>query len=143
MVTQAQDHKKWVERESWPTRVKDILKARDRGKCANCSKDLTMELEAPMHIDHMISISKGGCNDMVNLQLLCEIAAIKQNRMVLLKFIHLFHPILSEKVLSIILVVHQVSPGLVVRLKPIPRLARQIMANRHAIALVWHNRLPL
>jgi hypothetical protein len=63
---------RWVEREYWPERVKNILKARDRGKCASCKTDLVMELEAPIHIDHMIPISKGGCNDMVNLQLLCD-----------------------------------------------------------------------
>ncbi len=61
---------RWVEREYWPERVKNILKVRDRGKCASCKIDI--ELEAPMHIDHMIPISKGGCNDMVNLQLLCD-----------------------------------------------------------------------
>jgi|SRR5580700_2356966 hypothetical protein len=26
----------WVERERWPSRIKEILRARDRGKCAAC-----------------------------------------------------------------------------------------------------------
>ena len=64
--------KQWVERAYWTERVKSILKARDRGKCAICGSDLTMELEAPIHIDHMIPITKGGCNDIVNLQILCD-----------------------------------------------------------------------
>ena len=64
--------KQWVTREYWPERVKAILKSRDRGKCSNCMSDLTMELEAPIHIDHMVPISKGGCNDIVNLQILCD-----------------------------------------------------------------------
>lgn len=64
--------KQWVDREYWPERVKSILKARDRGKCTICGLDLTMELEAPLHIDHMIPITKGGCNDITNLQILCD-----------------------------------------------------------------------
>jgi len=64
--------KKWVEREYWPERVKSILRSRDRGKCTSCSADLVMELDEAIHIDHMIPISKGGCNDIVNLQILCS-----------------------------------------------------------------------
>lgn len=64
--------KAWVHRERWPERVKAILRARDRGKCTICGADLTTELEAPTHIDHMIPIVKGGCNDIVNLQILCD-----------------------------------------------------------------------
>lgn len=62
----------WVKRAAWPARVIMILNARDRGKCAKCKADITMELEAERHIDHMFPISKGGCNDIVNLQLLCS-----------------------------------------------------------------------
>ena len=62
----------WVEREAWPARVKIILNARDRGKCSSCGADIVMELDAEGHIDHMFPISLGGCNDLVNLQLLCS-----------------------------------------------------------------------
>jgi len=62
----------WVARETWPARVKRILLARDRGKCAACGKDIVQELKDEPHIDHMFSISQGGCNDLVNLQLLCS-----------------------------------------------------------------------
>lgn len=62
----------WVARASWPTRVKEILIARDRGKCASCGVDMTMELKGKSHIDHMFALSVGGCNDLVNLQLLCS-----------------------------------------------------------------------
>jgi hypothetical protein len=68
----------WVERESWPARVKTILNARDRGKCASCGADIAMELEAEGHIDHMVPFSKGGCNDLVNLQLLCSACNLKK-----------------------------------------------------------------
>jgi hypothetical protein len=63
---------RWVERETWPARVKAILNSRDRGKCAACGTDIVMELDADGHIDHTFPISQGGCNDLVNLQLLCS-----------------------------------------------------------------------
>jgi hypothetical protein len=62
----------WVDRARWPARVKEILLARDRGKCAACGKDIVQELRDKPHIDHMFPISQGGCNDLVNLQLLCS-----------------------------------------------------------------------
>ncbi|HCZ9044009.1 TPA: HNH endonuclease [Vibrio alginolyticus] len=64
--------KQWVRREYWPERVKTILRSRDRGKCTNCSADLVSELDGDVSIDHMIPISKGGCNDLINLQILCS-----------------------------------------------------------------------
>jgi 5-methylcytosine-specific restriction endonuclease McrA len=62
----------WVNREAWPERVRAILLARDRGRCAACGTDIAQDLRAEKHIDHMIPIAQGGCNDLVNLQLLCE-----------------------------------------------------------------------
>lgn len=62
----------WVNREKWRARVKSILFARDRGKCALCNTDIVYELRAEAHIDHMFPIAQGGCNDLVNLQLLCS-----------------------------------------------------------------------
>jgi hypothetical protein len=69
----------WVARERWPARVKDILLARDRGKCASCGKDIVQELRGAQHIDHMFPISQGGCNDLVNLQLLCSDCNLKKS----------------------------------------------------------------
>jgi hypothetical protein len=36
--------KQWVRSSRWPTWVKSILHARDRGKCASCGVDITQEL---------------------------------------------------------------------------------------------------
>jgi HNH endonuclease len=64
--------KQWVERERWPATVRSILLARDRGKCASCGIDIVQELLEAGHVDHMFPIGRGGCNDVVNLQLLCS-----------------------------------------------------------------------
>lgn len=47
---------------------------RDRGMCASCSKDLTgiVNLSSLKHFDHIISLARGGVNDVTNIQLLCE-----------------------------------------------------------------------
>lgn len=60
-----------VERKKWPKWVIDTLRARERGKCASCSKSFD-ELESEAQIDHIIPLAEGGFNDLVNLQLLCE-----------------------------------------------------------------------
>jgi len=62
----------WCERVTFPTWVRDALVARERGKCAVCGTDLSSELLGVVHIDHIVPLSKGGCNDVVNLQILCE-----------------------------------------------------------------------
>jgi len=62
----------WVERKSPPAWARKAVYARDRGKCANCSADIVMELDDNDHIDHIIPLARGGCNDLVNLQLLCQ-----------------------------------------------------------------------
>lgn len=62
----------WIERRRWPEWTKEALRARERGKCANCGLDLISELSAKAHIDHIIPLSKGGNNDLVNLQMLCQ-----------------------------------------------------------------------
>lgn len=62
----------WVKRETWPVRVMAVLNARDRGKRWACGADIVHELDADGHIDHIYAISQGGCNDLVNLQLLCS-----------------------------------------------------------------------
>jgi len=62
----------WVERERWPARIKEILRSRDRGKCAAYGVDIVQELREEGHIDHIFALARGGCNDLVNLQLLCS-----------------------------------------------------------------------
>lgn len=70
---------KWVQRERWPERVKKILISRDRGVCNECGSNLVQELEEDFQIDHMIPLAKGGCNDLVNLQLLCAVCNRKKS----------------------------------------------------------------
>ena len=70
--------KQWVERERWPAPVRSILLARDRGKCAGCGVDIVQELREDGHIDHMFALARGGCNDLVNLQLLCSGCNLKK-----------------------------------------------------------------
>ena len=62
---------KAVERQSWPTWVMPTLRARERGRCANCGNSFD-ELEGEPQVDHIVPLSLGGINDLVNLQLLCE-----------------------------------------------------------------------
>jgi 5-methylcytosine-specific restriction endonuclease McrA len=60
-----------IKRQSWPTWVKPTLIARERGYCANCGASFS-ELKAEPQIDHIVPLSQGGSNDLVNLQLLCS-----------------------------------------------------------------------
>jgi len=69
---------RWVGRERWPARIKSILNARDRGECAACHTNLVQELRGEAHIDHMFPIARGGCNDLVNLQLLCSTCNLRK-----------------------------------------------------------------
>jgi hypothetical protein len=69
----------WVNREAWPERVKAIILARDRGRCAACGIDIAQDLSAEKHIDHMIPIGQSGCNDLVNLQLLCSACNLRKS----------------------------------------------------------------
>jgi hypothetical protein len=62
----------FVRRTKWPAFVKPLIVARDRGKCAICKTDITGELLAKAHIDHIETLAAGGCNDVVNIQLCCE-----------------------------------------------------------------------
>ena len=67
------EYKQWVERpRSWPKWVQADLFTREGGRCALCGADFAEDPSIIAHIDHIIPISKGGCNDIVNLQLLCE-----------------------------------------------------------------------
>jgi hypothetical protein len=62
----------FIKRAEWPSFVKEVLIARDRGKCALCGIDISLVLLATAHIDHIYPLSRGGCNDLVNLQLSCS-----------------------------------------------------------------------
>jgi len=68
----SQQPQKFVRRMRLPKHVERIVIARDRGKCSYCDVNITIELLARPHIDHIVPLSKGGCNDIVNLQLCCE-----------------------------------------------------------------------
>lgn len=70
---------KWVERLTPPKWARKAVCARDRGKCAYCRNDLMSELSADDHIDHIVPLSRGGCNDLVNLQLLCSGCNIRKS----------------------------------------------------------------
>lgn len=74
--------KKWIPRASWPRWAIKSVCARDRGHCAICGANLILELENEENIDHIVPLSKGGTNDLVNLQLLCkDCNARKLNRL--------------------------------------------------------------
>ncbi|NMF86436.1 HNH endonuclease signature motif containing protein [Nodosilinea sp. P-1105] len=71
--------RKWIDRpKSWPTWLKRTLDLREKGKCANCGVDYFSDISITTHIDHIVPLSKGGCNDLVNLQILCETCNTKK-----------------------------------------------------------------
>ncbi|GGT71404.1 hypothetical protein GCM10010256_32520 [Streptomyces coeruleorubidus] len=47
---------------------------RDRGRCTGCGVNLSGLIDTfdVAHYDHMMPLSRGGLNDVTNLQLLCE-----------------------------------------------------------------------
>lgn len=68
---EGEEPSQWVERCEWPEWAKGALRARERGACALCGNNLVLELEGDAQIDHIVPISRGGTNDLVNLQMLC------------------------------------------------------------------------
>jgi 5-methylcytosine-specific restriction endonuclease McrA len=46
----------------------DELHAKQRGKCANCRTPIGQKT---YHRDHIVALSRGGSNDISNIQLLC------------------------------------------------------------------------
>ena len=62
----------WCKRLAFPAWVKASLIARDRGHCAACDADIVGALKGVAHVDHINPLARGGCNDIVNLQLLCD-----------------------------------------------------------------------
>jgi hypothetical protein len=49
-----------------PTAVRKAVMLRDGGRCAMCGSTAT-----PLHFDHKYPVSKGGSNELMNIQLLC------------------------------------------------------------------------
>jgi len=70
---------RWVERTEIPRWARRALSARERGKCALCPRAMALELEGTPHIDHIVPLATGGCNDLVNLQLLCDRCNLKKS----------------------------------------------------------------
>ena len=62
----------WIKRGSFPEWAKKAVISRDRGRCAQCNKNVIMELDANHHFDHIVPLFKGGTNDLSNFQLLCD-----------------------------------------------------------------------
>lgn len=64
------DSKKKYRRKGIPGKVKLAVMERDNYKCQMCGA--TVDDGIKLHIDHIIPISKGGTNDIDNLQVLCH-----------------------------------------------------------------------
>jgi len=73
----------WIRRERLPNWAKRAIISRDRGKCANCGKNLILELEDDYHFDHIISLSIGGTNDLSNFQLLCKVCNLEKSNSII------------------------------------------------------------
>jgi hypothetical protein len=71
---------RWMNREVIPEWAKKALSARERGKCALCSADISAELEDDTHIDHIVPLYLGGSNDLVNLQMLCKQCNLRKSK---------------------------------------------------------------
>lgn len=62
-----------IRRVRWPKWLGNGIFLRDKGHCASCGADLSgMYQLSKFHVDHLIPLAKGGCNDPSNLQLLCD-----------------------------------------------------------------------
>jgi hypothetical protein len=56
-----------------PVWVKRAVQLRDRNLCIACQKDVSgsLSISSRNHFDHIVPLSKGGLNDVTNIQLLC------------------------------------------------------------------------
>ena len=63
-----------LKRVSIPMWVQRAVLFRDRGMCVSCNKDLSgiLSIGSIENFDHIVPLSKGGMNDITNIQLLCE-----------------------------------------------------------------------
>jgi len=71
-----------VRRADIPEWVKKAVYYRERGKCAQCTKDLMgiVSIFDARHYDHIIPLAEGGINDITNIQLLCEACNLSKGR---------------------------------------------------------------
>lgn len=70
-----------LKRSLIPQWAKNAVFHRDKGICVQCKADLTrlVNQQNALHYDHMIPLSKGGMNDITNLQLFCESCNLKKS----------------------------------------------------------------
>ncbi|MBD2209206.1 HNH endonuclease [Calothrix sp. FACHB-156] len=66
-----------------PIEVRKYVFQRDKYQCQSCGKTA---LETDLTIDHIIPLSRGGQNDMSNLQTLCNICNQKKSNNIDLRF---------------------------------------------------------
>lgn len=57
----------------------DAIFQRQRGMCANCKKKLFKSGEKKFHVDHVISLAKGGSNWPSNIQCLCPVCNLRKS----------------------------------------------------------------
>jgi HNH endonuclease len=76
----SEEPRQWIKRHKIPAWARRAVHARDRGHCANCGINILFECLADDHIDHIIPLARGGCNDLVNLQLLCAPCNLKSEK---------------------------------------------------------------
>lgn len=60
-------------RDPIPEDVKLVVWARDGGACIRCGS------KESLHFDHVIPVSKGGSNEAVNVQILCQTCNLKKS----------------------------------------------------------------
>lgn len=63
-----------LKRVNPPSWAKSAVFHRDKGRCTHCGCDLTKTINAlpSAQYDHIVPLSRGGMNDVTNLQLLCS-----------------------------------------------------------------------
>lgn len=63
-----------LKRQRVPDWAKRAIRYRDRGMCALCNRDLSglVRTRDKPALDHIVPLSKGGLNDVTNMQLLCR-----------------------------------------------------------------------
>ena len=70
-----------IRRKNAPVWVKKAVFLRDKGRCTNCTGDLTglIATDTKQHYDHIVPLNQYGVNDPSNIQLLCETCNLKKS----------------------------------------------------------------